>query len=194
MRQGDEGSHVILLRTGMAKVVTVQESGDEALLALRFGGDLVGEMAVFDQQPRSATVMTCAPTVATSIHRREFSAFLDRHPDAAVQVSRMISERLRWANQRRLDYNTHDPQTRVARVLADLAESHDQRSNGHQDLLIPLNQQELASLAGAKLRIVQETLRKLEALGAIRRCYRKVEVVDLDSLRHVAKFFPDNPH
>ncbi|MEV0082177.1 cyclic nucleotide-binding domain-containing protein [Saccharopolyspora sp. NPDC050642] len=69
--QGVQASHVVVLLHGMAKVTAIRENGIEILLALRFGGDLVGEMGVLEKRERSATVTACCRTVGRWIESAE---------------------------------------------------------------------------------------------------------------------------
>ncbi|MGW6355942.1 cyclic nucleotide-binding domain-containing protein [Streptomyces sp. NPDC055092] len=62
VRQGMNDRYVLLLLSGLTKVTAVVENGETSLLAVRAGGDTVGEMAAMDgSAPRSATVTACGP-------------------------------------------------------------------------------------------------------------------------------------
>ena len=64
IRHGKREDYAVLLTKGLTKVMVDTENGREALLAIRVGGDLVGEMASLEREPRSATVITCVQTFA----------------------------------------------------------------------------------------------------------------------------------
>ena len=108
--QGDEGRHVYLLRpapygrSACVKVTARLANGAEALLGIRMGGDVVGELAVLGHRPRTATVTACSPLIGHAIPADVFTAFLQRRPAAWSAVSLMIADRLEWANRRRVDY------------------------------------------------------------------------------------------
>ncbi|MFF4060622.1 Crp/Fnr family transcriptional regulator [Streptomyces sp. NPDC001668] len=103
IREGDLSNHVVLLRSGFVKVTARLDNGHEALLAIRVGGDIVGEMAAMDDgAPRSATVTACGEIVASIVRESDLRSFLESHPEAARAVNRIVVQRLRWSNQRRL--------------------------------------------------------------------------------------------
>jgi CRP-like cAMP-binding protein len=184
LRQGGdagEAAYAYLLLAGSVKVLG-NEGGREPLLGIRIGGDLVGEMAVLSGKARSATVSTCAPTSAQRIPGRELRAFLRSCPEVAVEVACMISERLRWANERRVDFAACDATTRVSRVLLTLAETYGRDTGDGRDLGAPLSREEIASLAGVRLATMEKALRKLAQAGLVRLGYRSIVVIDLGGL------------
>ncbi|MEV0704925.1 Crp/Fnr family transcriptional regulator [Saccharopolyspora sp. NPDC050389] len=193
LAQGVPASHVVLLLRGIAKVTAGQENGTETLLAVRFGGDLVGEMGVLEERERSATVTACCHTVARRIEAAELERFLNLHPKVSIQITRMISERLRWANERRLDFAAHNAKTRVVRVLAQIAETYGHHYRSAEPREVPLRQEDLAALASTSLRITQDTLRELEDMNAVQRGYRKVLITNTSRLHKVAKKLSQNP-
>ncbi|WP_254664790.1 cyclic nucleotide-binding domain-containing protein [Streptomyces prasinopilosus] len=71
LREGESGSYAFLLLSGWFKVLATTEDGREALLAVRCGGDIVGELACFDGQPRIATVSPhpTGPRTARAVRR-----------------------------------------------------------------------------------------------------------------------------
>jgi CRP/FNR family transcriptional regulator, cyclic AMP receptor protein len=104
-----------------------------------------------------------------------------------LSIASMISKRLRWANQRRVDFAALDAKTRICRVLLTLTETygHDLDTGG-RDLGAPLTQDELASLAGVRLATAEKALRSFAAAGLIRLGYRSITVLDMPQLRHAA--------
>ena len=186
LRQGESGHTAYLLLSGCVKVLG-NEADREPLLAIRIGGDLVGEMAVLSRKPRSATVSACAETAARAIPGEELRAFLHRCPEAAIEVAAMISERLRWSNDRRVDFAALDPRARISRVLLTLAQTYGRTVDGGCDLGAPLTQAEIASLAGIRLPTAEKALRGFAESGLVRLGYRNIVVVDLPALRVIAQ-------
>ncbi|CAM3614185.1 Crp/Fnr family transcriptional regulator [Kibdelosporangium persicum] len=189
LRQGESSTNVYLLRgspnghLACVKVTASLRDGTEALLGIRVVGDIVGELATLRETHRSATVTTCMPIVVHAIPKNSFQAFLDRHNSAWQAISRMVADRLDWANRRRLDFAAYDVPVRLARVLIEL------RERLHQDgreLGVDLSQTELGRLIGAKTDAVGMAIRKLGALGLIRWSYRKVTILNLDALLEFA--------
>lgn len=188
IREGDNSRVVFLLLAGVVKVSGSTGTG-EALLAIRVGGDMVGELSALDSRPRLATVTTAGPVIARVIGQGEFIGFLARDPDAALAISRGVSDKLRSATARRVDFTGCDAATRFARVLLELAVRYGQNTRAGAVIRCPLTQSELAALAGAAEPTIQRVLRQLRAEGVVASGYRETTVLDIAGLRQRA--FPD---
>ncbi|MEV6929468.1 Crp/Fnr family transcriptional regulator [Dactylosporangium sp. NPDC051485] len=186
IHQGALEHHVILLHGGISKVTALTSDGAEALLAIRVGGDLVGEMSALNDRPRSATVTACTPLAYSVIRRPHLQTFLARHPAAALALAGMVADRLRWANQFRVEFTAYPAKVRVARVLVKMALAYGRRTPAGLEIGFELTQSELASLCGAAEVTVQKALRDFRHDGAIVTGYRTVTVTNLDTLRKAA--------
>ncbi|CAM4184020.1 Crp/Fnr family transcriptional regulator [Kibdelosporangium persicum] len=180
--QGETDSSALLLLHGSVKVQATDPAGERTLLAIRVGGDLIGEMAALDVGPRSATVIACTDIFFKRMTKAELRNFLARHPDAAIEVATMLSERLRWADRRRIEHG-RPASVRVARVLVDLYEAYGTRSGGRWDLSVPLTREELASIAGVKLSTAEKIIRTFQQEGLVSGRYRGIAVLDMAGLR-----------
>jgi CRP-like cAMP-binding protein len=187
IHQGALERHVILLHSGITKVTALTSDGSESLLAIRVGGDLVGEMSALNALPRSATVAACTPVVYSVIHRPQLQTFLEDHPGAALALAGMVADRLRWANQFRVEFTAYSAKVRVARVLVKMALAYGRRTPTGLEIGFELTQSELASLCGAAEVTVQKALRDVRRDGSIVTGYRTVTVVDLEALRRAAE-------
>ncbi|UWP83128.1 Crp/Fnr family transcriptional regulator [Dactylosporangium fulvum] len=177
----------MLLHSGILKVTVLTSDGAESLLAIRIGGDLVGEMSALNDLPRSATVAACTPSVYSVIHRQQLHTFLERQPGAALALAGMVADRLRWANQFRVEFTAYSAKVRIARVLVKMALAYGRRTPTGLEIGFELTQSELASLCGAAEVTVQKALRDFRHNGAIITGYRTVTVVDLDALQEAAE-------
>ena len=93
------------------------------LLAFRGPGDLVGELAALDDEPRSATVEALEPVQALAIGHDAFRAFLIAQPAAgARRCCAMLSARLRDADAKRVQLAGYTTLGRVAFCLLELCE------------------------------------------------------------------------
>jgi CRP-like cAMP-binding protein len=186
LREGVLESHVIVLDDALTKVTVSMADGRQALLAIRVSGDIVGEMSALNGTPRSATVTTCRASTIRIIHRKEFRAFLRSHPDAAMEIAGIVADRLRWANQRRVDFASYPVKVRLAKVLWEIAVAYGRREREGIIVDIQLTQAELATLCGAAEISLQKSLRDLREADIIGTGYRQVIVRDAEALRHSA--------
>lgn len=186
IREGETSTFVIALLDGVVKATGLTLDGKEALLAIRVGGDIVGEFAAFDERPRSTTITTCGTVVGRVLRQADFLAALRQDSCLAEAVNRAVVAKLRSANARRVEFAGYDAPTRLARVLRELAVRHGDRSGNRVVIAWPLTQPELASLAAVAEPTAQKALRSLRERGVIATGYRNLTIMNLDELNHIA--------
>lgn len=192
LRQGESGRHIVLLLSGMVKVVVYSAGGKDTLLGIRVGGEIVGEMTALEGGERTATVTACRPVDAQLVPRSVLDKLVHDYPALGIEIARMISARLRGSDRRCVDVTAHEPRIRLSRALVDLMLAHGSASSGWQ-LGVRLTQQEMASLAGMAKRTLEEELRKLRSEGLIESGYATYKVIDMPRLRQIANGL-ENPH
>jgi CRP/FNR family transcriptional regulator, cyclic AMP receptor protein len=150
-RKGDPGSGCYLLLNGAVKVTLPAPAPGtaETLLAILSKGDIVGEMALLDRQPRSATVTAVRPCELSYISTVAFDRLASTDIEVHRQLLRVMTARLRASNE------THTLQhlplrTRLARVLLRLAQTFGEPLPGSRILVRQkISQVELGNMAGA---------------------------------------------
>ncbi|WP_432086735.1 Crp/Fnr family transcriptional regulator [Streptomyces sp. bgisy095] len=188
LTEGATDRHLYVILSGFAKVTATVENGQESLLAVRVGGDSVGEMAALDGAPRSAGVVACGPLRARVIGPDALRGLMMRRPEVAMALTRIVADRLRWANRRRLDFRGYTVKVRLARLLVELAVAYGRpRSGGGHVIGFQLTQPELAALTGAAETTVHKGLRDLRDEGLLSTGYRTTTVHDLARLARVAE-------
>ncbi|WP_017558873.1 Crp/Fnr family transcriptional regulator [Nocardiopsis baichengensis] len=193
MSQGGPGDGVLLLRapgrsaSACVKVTSVLPNGTETLLGVRVDGDLVGEMGIVRDRPRTATVTTCTPTLVHSFSARAFKDFLDRVPGTWEAVASVLGDRLEWSDRQRSEYTAYRVPARLARALLQLAARHGVvNGDGAVDIGVQLSQAELGMLIGAREDAVGEALRRMREAGCVEAGYRKVAILDGEGLQSFA--------
>jgi CRP-like cAMP-binding protein len=185
MREGERTTFVAVLLRGWTKVTALTDTGGVALLAVRHGGDVVGEFAGLDSQPRSATVTAVGTggVLAKVIKSEDFESYLARDSTAAAAISRSIVAKTRFMIRRRVEFAGCPVAVRVARVLVELDRAYGvDRPAGGRALGVPLAQQELAALVGAHDPTVHKALRALRRDKVIETGYRWVAILDMSAL------------
>lgn len=191
MREAERSDHVILLVQALVKATVTLDNGRVALLNIKVGGDLVGEMAFVTGDPRSATVTACVDTRARLVSARDFQRYLGDFPDANLALTRMIVRTMRWSEQRRIDFNGYPASVRLARVLDHLADAYGNADpEGGVTLKLGLTQGELGSLVGVEEDTARRELRALRDRGVMRMGYRSITIVDREELRGIADVLP----
>jgi CRP/FNR family cyclic AMP-dependent transcriptional regulator len=177
MHVGQVAGEVLILRSGRVKVSSTTATGRTVLLAFNGPGDLLGELAALDESPRSATILALEPVEALALAHADFRAVLDESPVAARALMRVLSERLRHADAKRVQLAAYTTMGRVAFCLLELCERFDETDP------LPLSQEELAGWAGASLESVARALQSMRRLGWVQTGRRAIRVVDRDALR-----------
>jgi CRP-like cAMP-binding protein len=166
-REGDESDTCYVVRSGHARAIREHQDGRSITLA-RFGpGDIFGELAMFDDEKRSATVEALEPTEAIAILGGDMRRLLREHPDIAVKLIAAIARRLRETNERLARQSFQTVQSRVAAVLAQLVEAARAEGAPDGDVLITVTQAEVAQLAGSSRESASRFLAVLERAGII---------------------------
>jgi len=94
--QGDSGSGLYIIKSGKVSVSqTGSDGGAEKEINTVGAGEALGEMALLDDQPRSATVTAVEDVTALLLPVWEFRGVLKAHPDIALKLLAALSRRLR---------------------------------------------------------------------------------------------------
>jgi CRP/FNR family transcriptional regulator, cyclic AMP receptor protein len=186
LREGEWGSHVLLLVTGFVKVTAISPEGYLSLLSIRTGGDLVGELASLDGESRVATVTAAGRVLARVVGQAAFRRCLTEYPDAALAVSGSVGAKLRWATRRRIDFGGREVHVRLARVLVELAATYGTEGSAGTVIEVPLSQPELAALVGAAEPTVHRALAALRREEVVATGYRRIVVCDRERLAALA--------
>ncbi|MBB0245972.1 cyclic nucleotide-binding domain-containing protein, partial [Streptomyces alkaliphilus] len=187
MSEGAGDTRVILLLSGFVTVRRSLAEGGEALLAVRGPGDVLGELAALDGEPRSATVRAAGEAVGQVIRADTFRTFLRERPEVAETLQRVVTGRLREAVRDRVDTGVGPARLRLARTLDSLVRDHgvpDPR--GGLRLAFPLAQRDMAALAGISDAGLQRAVRVLREEGVVSTGYRVWVVHDPQRLRAAA--------
>jgi CRP/FNR family transcriptional regulator, cyclic AMP receptor protein len=185
MYEGEQGDRVVVLLAGHVKVTTIGDHGQETLLSIRGPGDVLGELAFLDDQPRLSTVTTIEPTEILSIAAGEFGRYLDERPRVAVVILRMLAARFRDATRKRAQFRELDTVGRLAARLVELSERYGELTPaGGTIICLPLTQEELGAWVGASHAGVAKALQTLRELGWIDTQRKRIVVRDIDALRH----------
>lgn len=124
-RKGDTGQSLMLIASGKVKVSVSGPDGKEAVLAVLGVGEILGEMAILDNKPRSADATALEPCELLVLHQRDFIPFLERNPAVAIRLLAMVCERLRRTSELLEDRTLHHLPGRLARALLELGGCRD---------------------------------------------------------------------
>jgi CRP/FNR family transcriptional regulator len=177
----DPAGHVYLIASGTVKVSVPEESGQEVVIALHRGGDVFGEISLFDEGPRSATVTAMTETMTFALANHDFMDVLRGSPDAMRQLLALLATRIRRSTGHIEDLVFLDLPGRLAKLLIDQSELFGTN-------VVSLTQEDLASFVGATRVAVNRVLVDLERRGAVKLGRGQVELIDNALLRKEIRY------
>ncbi len=181
-REGDESNTCYMVRSGLARAIREHSDGRSITLANFGPGDIFGELAMFDNERRSATVETVEESQVIAILGGDMRRLLHAHPDIAVKLLAALGRRLRETNERLARQSFQTVQSRVASVLAQLVAKARGDGAAERDVLITATQADLAQLAGSSRESASRFLAVLERAGIISQGRGRLTVHDPQAL------------
>jgi CRP/FNR family transcriptional regulator len=180
--EGDQSDTCYVVRSGHVRVVREHSDGRTITLATFGPGDIFGELAIFDDERRSATAESLEDTEAVAILGADMRRLLREHPEIAIKLLAALGGRLRETNDRLTRQSFQTVQSRVASVLAELVAAARSEGAGEGDVLITATQTDLAQLAGSSRESASRFLGVLERAGIITQGRGKLTVHDPGAL------------
>ena len=93
VEQGEKGDAAYIILSGTADVLIATDGGVQCVAQVK-GNDVVGEIAILIDVPRTATVQATSDIVALAVTKENFFKLLNNFPDMAVEVMRVLAHRL----------------------------------------------------------------------------------------------------
>jgi CRP/FNR family cyclic AMP-dependent transcriptional regulator len=184
--EGDPATHVFILRAGWVKILSATKDGREIVLALRGDGDIVGETAGETTGRRNATIQAIDAVQALIVGYDKFGSFLESNPGASRAYRRVVTRKFNDADAiLRIRAVTTGAQ-RLAALLLDLADRHGHGAEGARHLVMPLTQDELASLAGTSRATVTRAFSNWRKRGWVLTGPHHITILDQAGLRKLA--------
>jgi len=181
-RENDDSDTCYVIGEGHARALREHTDGRSITLANFGPGDIFGELAMFDDEKRSATVESLDHMQVIAILGPDMRRLLNEHPTLAVKLVVALGRRLREANERLARQSFQTVQSRVATVLSDLVAQARTEGAGERDVLITATQSDLAKLAGSSRESASRFLAVLERAGVISQGRGKLTVHDPSAL------------
>ncbi|ADZ71882.1 Crp/Fnr family transcriptional regulator [Polymorphum gilvum] len=167
---GDPGNGCYAILDGSMKVSMLSVDGDEQLLAVLGPGNVVGELALLDGRPRSATVTALKASRLAFIDKSAFERFADENPGLYRHMLSIVGKRLRQSNDILAARSFLPLPGRVAQTLLQLSETFGKTLDGDRILIhYKLSQSDIANMAGAARENVSRVLNDWKRSGTISR-------------------------
>ena len=175
-----EGLYFVL--KGRVKVFKVSGEGREQVLRILGPGRTFNDVPVFDGGPNPGTIAALEPSRVGFIPTTAVLTLLDRHPQVAKAVIRVLASRLRALTVMIEDRSLRGVVARVAKVLLDCSRGQGTVMEGATGPCLRITQQDIAAMTGSVRVVVQRALKALEGDGAIKLQRTRIHVTDPDAL------------
>jgi CRP-like cAMP-binding protein len=177
--EGDPGDALLVLESGSIRISRYSASGQEIVLNELTAPASIGELAMIDRQPRSATATAVGPVVVRWVRSATFDMLLDRDPSLSRVLLVTLVTMVRETNERLTDLLALDVAGRLAKWLL---------RHATDDGLITLDQSQtmLATALGTTRVTVNRVLNRFERLQIIAIDGRQVRIRDANALRAIA--------
>jgi len=171
--EGDQGDALYIVESGQVKAYLSDEQGKEIVLSMLNPGDYFGEMALLDEAPRSASVITAQESRLLVISGSDFRDTLAAHPNIALQVIRGLNETLRRSTENVKSLALMDVYGRVVRLFLDMADDE----NGRLVIQQKLTHQDIADRVGSSREAISRILKDLRTGGYLAIEGKRIEIL-----------------
>ncbi len=177
------GSEIYLLLSGSVKVSAEDPAGREITLAVLYSGDFFGEVSLWDNRGRTATVETLEPSQVVSIPGPPLLDLMRESPDMAFRLLTTLSARLRETDAKLMHMAYGDSYQKVARSLLEIYTKEGGLDGETPFIPDRFTRQELASLSGVTRETVSRSLGAFTMAGVIRLEKDRIVILSLDRLK-----------
>jgi CRP/FNR family cyclic AMP-dependent transcriptional regulator len=178
----EPGESVMILASGRVKIKDITPEGKETILAFVEEGEIFGELALLDSQPRGEFAEAVEDSQVLVIPREELLWLMEQRPDVSLSVTKLVGFRRRRIENRLRNVLFLPSRERMVRLLLELVESHGERQGNACEIRLPLSHQDLASLIGLTREMVTRVLGQLQAEGLVQVQRRRITVRDCKRL------------
>jgi CRP/FNR family cyclic AMP-dependent transcriptional regulator len=179
--EDDPGDALFVVATGQVKVVLIGEDGREVILSVLGEGEFFGEMALIDDEPRSAHVIAMEDSTLVVLRREDFQSILMQVPAIALALLKELSRRLRRVDEKVGSLVLLDVNGRVAQLLLELADEE-----GGERITRRLTHHTIAQMIGSSRETVSRTMRELVDKGLVHISRKDITIKDRAALEAAA--------
>ena len=172
--ENEAGDTLFMIAEGRIKVTILGDDGREIILSVLGSGEFFGEMALLDNEPRSATAIAAEESELVSLSRAEFEGVLAQNPSMMAGLIKVLTARLRHANHQISTLALLDVYGRVARVIVEMGRDEGKRLKDGRITFQRPTHQEIANRIGTTRETVTRMLKDLQRQSLIRVSGREI--------------------
>jgi CRP-like cAMP-binding protein len=184
IQEFDRGMELFVIVSGSVKISTEDAEGREIIVSIGYPSDFFGEIALLDDDTRSATVTAIEPTSVLSIEKSDFLRFFVTYPEFALRMLAVMGQRIRKTDEKLIHMAFADSFAKIARTLLTIYEKEGVQSEGELPYIHDrFTRQELASLSGVSRETVSRSLGAFIQAELIRVADNRIYILNENKLR-----------
>jgi CRP-like cAMP-binding protein len=181
---GDIGDAFHYIDRGRVLILADSAMGEPVALTVLGPGQSFGEQALLDPRSRrTATARALETTEILSLARTDFERLRADNPQIERMLTNVLADQVRRLTNRLVEALTQPAEVRVYRRLNELGGTYEVTGT---DAPIPLTQEQIASMAGARLRVTNRVLNEARRDGVLSTRRRRIVIEDWEELRRRA--------
>jgi CRP/FNR family transcriptional regulator, nitrogen oxide reductase regulator len=182
IRQGDDAKRCYLVLTGRLKLVKLHEQGKEAVIRYLGPGQVTAAIALLKQKEYPVTAQAIDAAEVLGFESGTINRLLLTHPQMALNMLRMLLDRLDDLQNRYLELRAEQVEQRIARSLLRLMQHSGRRTEQGVLIDFSLSRQELADYTATTLYTVSRTLSAWEKSGWVKSERERITITDPHAL------------
>lgn len=183
---GDESRDVFFVVSGRVRAINYSIAGKEVSFRDIEGGDMFGEFAAIDSQPRSANVVALQESLIASMSANTFWDVLREQPEVAAATLKRLTAQVRSLTERVFEFSTLAVRNRIHAELLRLARDHMESDNTAVISPAPKHA-DIASRLSTHREAVTRELNELAHSGLLERRERTMVITDVAALEHMVE-------
>lgn len=176
--QGDIALSFYYLKKGKVNVYMTSSDGMEKILSTASHGELLGEGAFFDKQPRVSSARAQTDSELVIIDEKLLTELFSKCPRLALEMLKILSKRIRLLSQQVDAMTFMQTDSRIAQLLLDR----------EKDGVVKLTHEEIANLVGATRVTVSKILGEFSKEKIVSTCYGLIKIQNIEKLK---KYFAE---
>jgi CRP-like cAMP-binding protein len=183
----DPGDTMLLIDKGRVEVSVTSMTGRKSVLNHMGPGEVVGEIALLDNGPRSADVVAATEVEGVLLHRRDLLSFLAEHPETTLSLLAEVCAKVRNASEMFASQSQTIAQARLARCLLRLGRKWgDENAEGDVRLTQQFSQGDLGEFSGLARENVNRHLKTWVSEGILAFDGRQIVLHEIEMLEDIA--------
>ncbi|OGF46160.1 MAG: hypothetical protein A2231_03330 [Candidatus Firestonebacteria bacterium RIFOXYA2_FULL_40_8] len=181
--ENEEGNSLYIVVSGLIKIYKSDQTGRIKTLAYLKEGDFFGEMAMLDEQKRSASASVLEESIVLILNRSDFQREILNNPIIALRLMQALSSRLRSADKQIEDLTFRNLPGRVASALIDLSKKHGEKTPEGVRISLKLTHQELAEMIGTAREVVTSIINDFRKANSITIDQKHITITNFQELK-----------